>query len=57
MDMLSLWKLEDEIQSGTCFHCGKNDHWKRKYKVRFASMMNITFGGTVSIIDTAWILI
>ncbi|KAM1543858.1 hypothetical protein ACFX1Z_013474 [Malus domestica] len=39
---------------GTCFHCGKDERWKKKYRVRIASLMTRTFDGTISVIQSAF---
>ena len=31
-------KAKEIAPKGTCFHCGKDDHWKRKYKDYLESM-------------------
>ncbi|KAM1790696.1 hypothetical protein ACFX12_034734 [Malus domestica] len=39
---------------GTCFHCGKDERWKKKYRVRIASLMTRTFEETISVIESAF---
>ncbi|KAM1563347.1 hypothetical protein ACFX10_037775 [Malus domestica] len=39
---------------GICFHCGKDERWKNKYRVRIASLMTRTFEGAISVIESAF---
>ncbi|CAN6566755.1 unnamed protein product [Malus baccata var. baccata] len=39
---------------GTCFHCGKDERWKKKYMVRITSLMTRTLEGTISVIESAF---
>ena len=39
---------------GTCFHCGKDERWKKKYRGRIASLMTRTFEETISVIESAF---
>ncbi|KAM1185221.1 hypothetical protein ACFX2G_014849 [Malus domestica] len=41
---------------GTCFHYGKDERWKKKYRVRIASLMTRTLEGTISVIESAFIV-
>ncbi|KAM1603271.1 hypothetical protein ACFX1Z_029893 [Malus domestica] len=42
-----------KANKGTCFHCGKDERWKKKYRVRIASLMTKTFEETISVIESA----
>ena len=49
-----LRKKKARKSKGTCFHCGKDERWKKKYGVRIASLMTRTFEGTISVIESAF---
>ncbi|KAM2501709.1 hypothetical protein ACFX1W_032357 [Malus domestica] len=46
-----LHKKKARKSRGTCFICGKDERWKKKYRVRIASLMTRTFEGTISVIE------
>ncbi|KAM2616711.1 hypothetical protein TB1_033196 [Malus domestica] len=49
-----LHKKKAKKSKGTCFHCGKDERWKKKYRVRIASLMTRTFEETISVIESAF---
>ncbi|KAM1329354.1 hypothetical protein ACFX2F_013533 [Malus domestica] len=49
-----LHKKKAKKSKGTCFHCGKDERWKKKYRVRIASLMTRTFEETISIIESSF---
>ena len=49
-----LHKKKARKSIGTCFHCGKDERWKKKYRVHIASLMTRTSEGTISIIESAF---
>ncbi|KAM1538319.1 hypothetical protein ACFX10_003244 [Malus domestica] len=48
-----LHKKKSKKSKGTCFHCGKDERWKKKYR-RIASLMTRTFEETISVIESAF---
>ncbi|KAM2242325.1 hypothetical protein ACFX1S_009299 [Malus domestica] len=36
------------------FHCGNDERWKKKYRVRIANLMTRTLEGTISVIESAF---
>ncbi|KAM1807162.1 hypothetical protein ACFX11_030214 [Malus domestica] len=49
-----LHKKKARKSKGTCFHCGKDECWKKKYRVRIASLMTRIFERTISVIESAF---
>ncbi|KAM1450369.1 hypothetical protein ACFX2I_037618 [Malus domestica] len=49
-----LHKKKARKSKGTCFHCGNDERWKKKYRVPIASLMTRTFEGTISVIKSAF---
>ncbi|CAN6552325.1 unnamed protein product [Malus baccata var. baccata] len=49
-----LYKKKAKKSKGTCFHCGKDERWKKKYRVRIASLMTRTFEEIISVIESAF---
>ncbi|KAM1321329.1 hypothetical protein PS2_014022 [Malus domestica] len=49
-----LHKKKAKKSKGTCFHCGKDERWKKKYRVRIASLMTRTFEETISVIESSF---
>ena len=49
-----LHKKNARKSKGTCFHCGKDERWKKKYGVRIVNLMTRTFEGTISVIKSAF---
>ncbi|KAM2549652.1 hypothetical protein TB1_013993 [Malus domestica] len=49
-----LHKKKAKKSKGTCFHCGNDERWKKKYRMRIASLMTRTFEETISVIESAF---
>ncbi|CAN6573251.1 unnamed protein product [Malus baccata var. baccata] len=49
-----LHKKKARKSKGTCFRCGNDERWKKKYRVRITSLMTRTFEGTISVIESAF---
>ncbi|KAM1381427.1 hypothetical protein ACFX2I_023028 [Malus domestica] len=49
-----LHKKKAKKSKGTCFHCGNDERWKKKYRVRIASLMTRTFEEIISVIESAF---
>ncbi|KAM2474368.1 hypothetical protein PS1_007078 [Malus domestica] len=47
-----LHKKKAKKSKGTCFHCGNDERWKKKYMVRIASLMTRTFEETISVVES-----
>ncbi|KAM1100035.1 hypothetical protein ACFX2B_006478 [Malus domestica] len=49
-----LHKKKAKKSKGTCFHCGNDERWKKKYRVRIANLMTRTFEETISVIESSF---